>query len=257
MVDSCRTHDASFTNEGRALELSVTRTSWRDAFDYIQILFGNIADEHLYRRHSDFAKIYEKRQDKVDIPVDTPDAVTAATFDLTSELLNTTFSAGSFLGGISDLVPLPNVPIEIGCTSCTTQGQLALTQGAIRLDPSQIDLIPDIFEGGDDGKGITNVITGGFMELTATGVSARLEMFARPAASGSFEIALFKLPILGFVIPGIGKAGAIFEPRVAVEFTVSGGVEVNYGLDVQVSIVLRPARVKIDNFRYPMVLAFE
>ena len=83
------------------------------------------------------------------------------------------------------------------------------------------------------------LITGGFVELTATGVGAHLEMFARPATSGAFEITLFQLPILGFVIPGIGKAGAVFEPRVAVQFAVSGAVEVNYGIDVQVCIALR------------------
>jgi hypothetical protein len=253
----CRAHGATFANDGKSLEVSVTRTSWQDAFDHVEILFGHTTDDHLYRRNADFAKIYQKRQDKVDIPADTPDTVTAATFDLTSELVDTTFSAESFLGAISDLVPLPNIPIEIGCTSCTTQGQLALTQGAIKLDPSQIDLIPDIFEGGDDGKDITSIITGGFVELAATGVGARLEMFARPATSGSFEIALFELPILGFVIPGIGKAGAIFEPRVAVQFTVSGGVEVNYGIEVKVRIVYRPYHIKIDDFRYPMALVSE
>jgi hypothetical protein len=193
----------------------------------------------LYRRHTDFAKFYRKRQDKIDIPADTPETVTAATFDLTSELLNTTFSAESFLGDASGLIALPTLPIEIGCKTCTTRGQLVLTQGAISLDASQIDLIPDIFEGSDDGKEITSVITGGFVELTATGVGAHLEMFARPATSGAFEIALFQLPILGFAIPGIGKAGAIFEPRVAVQFTVSGAVEVNYGIDVQVRVVLQ------------------
>ena len=239
MSNICRAQDVSFADEGKSLELSVTRTSWQEAFDHVDILFGHTKDDHLYRRHADFAYTYRKRQDKVDIPVDTPEIVTSGAFDLTSELLNTTFSTESFLGDASGLVALPTLPIEIGCKVCTTRGQLALTQGAIRLDVSQIDFIPDILEGGDDSKEITSVITGGFVELTATGVGAHLEMFARPATSGAFEIALFQLPILGFVIPGIGKAGAIFEPRAAVQFTVSGAVEVNYGIDVQVRVVLQ------------------
>jgi hypothetical protein len=170
----------------------------------------------------------------VDIPVDTPDNVASGTFDLRSELLDTTFPAESFLAGLQELVPIPQLHIEIGCKNCSTRGQLTLTQGAIKIDASQIDLIPDIFQGGDDGKEITSVVTGGFIELSATGVGARIELFARPKQSGAFEIALFPLPILGFVIPGIGKAGASFEPRIAVDFNISG-FEINYGIDVAVS----------------------
>jgi len=135
-------------------------------------------------------------------------------------------------------VPIPQLPIEFGCNNCSTRGQISLTQGAFNIDIAKIDVIPDVFEGGDDGKEITDIITGGFVELAATGVGARLDLFARPKVSGAFEIALFPLPILGFVIPGIGKAGAVFEPRVAFDFEISGGFELNYGIDVAVSIIL-------------------
>ncbi|KAF1945863.1 hypothetical protein EJ02DRAFT_395726 [Clathrospora elynae] len=250
-----RVHDVSFANDREALELSMTKATWQDAFDEIEISFAHTTDDHLYRRHANFANIQQKRQNKVNIPDKTPDNVTAATFDLASELLNTTFTANSFLAGIGDLVPLPDLPIEIGCKSCTTRGQLVLTQGAFKIDASQIDLIPDIFQGGDDGKEITSVITGGFMELVATGVGARLEMFARPAASGAFEIALFPLPILGFTIPGIGKAGAMFEPRIALDFQVGGALEVNYGLDVTVPDGSR-LRVELTNLAKSGVTGF-
>jgi hypothetical protein len=136
---------------------------------------------------------------------------------------------------LEELVPIPALPIEIGCRNCTTRGQIALTQGAFQIDASQIDLIPDIFQGGDDGKEITNVISGGFIELSANGVGAHIELFARPKQSGAFEITLAPLPIVGFVIPGVGKAGAVFEPRIAVDFEISGGFELNYGIDVAVS----------------------
>lgn len=230
--------DVSFAKDAEALELSVTRVMWQDAFDSFDISFGHTSEDHLYRRHSDFTKIRRKRQDaKVNIPADTPLNVDTVSFDLSSSLVDTVFAAESFLAGLGELVPIPQLPIEIGCKSCTTSGQLALTQGAFRIDASQIDLIPDVFQGGDDGKEITSVITGGFIELTAIGLGARLEMFARPKASGAFEIALFKLPISGFVIPGVGKAGAIFEPRIVVDFEVSGALEMNYGIEVAVCSV--------------------
>jgi hypothetical protein len=124
----------------------------------------------------------------------------------------------------------------MGCNNCTTTGKIALTQGAISIDASQIDVIPDVLQGGDDGKEISSIIKGGFFELSATDMSAHLDMFARPSATGAFEIALSSIPVLGFVIPGIGKAGAVFEPRIGVNFTVSGGVEVGFGVDVAVSL---------------------
>jgi hypothetical protein len=93
------------------------------------------------------------------------------------------------------------------------------------------------------------VVTGGFIELSATGVGARLELFARPKVSGAFEIALFPLPILGFAIPGIGKAGAVFEPRIAFDFEISGGFELNYGIDVTVSIASSHHFYKTDMHR--------
>ncbi|UPX09699.1 uncharacterized protein EKO05_0000383 [Ascochyta rabiei] len=236
-----RVDDISYAEEGVALDLAVTEALWQDAFDNIDINFGHSQYDHIYRRHSDFSRARRKRQDNltVEIPTDTPDDVTDVTFDLSSELLDTTFSATDFLTGIDSLVPVsgvavPDPPIEIGCKNCSTRGQIILTQGAININTKQIDLVPDIFEGGDDGKEINSIITGGYMDLAVTGVGARLEMFAHPVSSGSYEIALFPLPILGFVIPGIGQAGASFEPKISVDFEIDGELAVNYGFDVAI-----------------------
>jgi hypothetical protein len=234
-----RVHDVSFADDGESLELSVTESLWQDAFDQFDISFGHTTDDHLFRRHADFSKVRRRRQNfNVDIPGDAPDNITTGTFDLSSELIDTVFPAESFLAGIQELVPIPQLPIEIGCKNCSTRGKLALNQGAIKIDLSQIDLIPDIFQGGDDGKEIGNLVTGGFIELVATGVGARIELFARPKASGAFEVALFPIPILGFAIPGIGQAGASFEPRIAADFDISGGFELTYGIDVTVGFSL-------------------
>jgi hypothetical protein len=210
---------------------------WQDAFDQFEISFGHTTDEHLFRRHADFAKIRKRQNFKVDIPKDTPNGTVTGTFDLSSAVIDTVFPAESFLAGIQDIVPIPDLPIEIGCKNCSTRGRLTLNQGAIKIDLSQIDLIPDIFQGGDDGKEIANLVSGGFIELVATGVGARIELFARPKKSGSFEVALFPIPILGFAIPGIGQAGASFEPRIAADFEITGGgFELTYGIDVTVRL---------------------
>lgn len=236
----------SYVEEGVALDLAVTEALWQDVFENMDINFGHTRYDHIYRRHSDFSRARRKRQDEmtIEIPSDTPDNVTDVTFDLTSELLNSTFTAADFLTGLESLTispTVPDLPVEIGCKNCSTRGQIILTQGAIKIDTKQIDLVPDIFEGGDDGKEINSVITGGYMDLAVTGVGARLEMFARPISSGSYEIAMFPLPVLGFVIPGIGKAGASFEPKISVDFEIDGEVAINYGIDVAVSFRPRAA----------------
>ncbi len=61
------------------------------------------------------------------------------------------------------------------------------------------------------------------MDLAVSGVGAHLEMFARLISSGAYEIALFQLPVLGFVMDGTGRAGVSFVPRIAVEFETEGG----------------------------------
>ncbi|KAJ4383665.1 hypothetical protein N0V86_001720 [Didymella sp. IMI 355093] len=208
-----------------------------DVFDNLEIEFGPTQYDHIYRRHSDFSRARRKRQDEttIEIPSDTPNNVTDVSFDLASELLNYTFGVDDFLGGLDSIANLPlrpSLPVEIGCKNCSTRGQITLTQGKIKIDTKQIDLVPDVFEGGDDGKEIGSVITGGYMDLAVTGIGARLEMFARPVKSGSYEIALFPLPVLGFVIPGIGQAGASFEPRISADFEIDGELAVNYGIDV-------------------------
>ncbi|KAL1609571.1 hypothetical protein SLS59_001077 [Nothophoma quercina] len=231
--------DVSYAQEGVALDLAITEALWQDAFDRVDIDFGHTRYDHIYRRHSDFSRARRKRQDNltIEIPPDTSDNVTDVTFDLMSELLNTTFTAADFLTGLENIVSLPtapDLPIEIGCKNCSTRGQIVLTQGAIKIDTKQIDIVPDVFEGGDDGKEINSVITGGYMDLLVTGVGARLEMFARPQSSGSYEIAMLPLPVLGFTIPGIGKAGASFEPKISVDFEIEGDLAIDYGIDVAI-----------------------
>lgn len=238
-----RVDKVAFADHGIALDLAVTEALWQDAFDSLDIGFGYTQHDHIYRRHSDFSLARRKRQEE--LTIETPSAaldnVTDVTFDLNSELLDYTLTANDFLTGLGSVADLPlshDLPIKIGCKNCSTRGQITLAQGAIKLDKNQIDLVPDLLEGGDDGKDTNNVITGGYIDLAVTGVGARLEMFAHPVKSGSYEIALFPLPVLGFVIPGIGQAGASIEPKISVDLVVDEELAVNYGIDVAVGLPL-------------------
>jgi hypothetical protein len=228
-----RIDDTTFSRDGETLEIAVTESLWQEAFDSFDITFGHTTSDHIYRRHANF----QKRQDSVIvIPADAPEDVNSLTFDLSSERLDTTFKAADFLAGLENSADAAELPVEIGCKSCSTKGQIVLSQGAVKIDAKQIDLVPDFLEGGDDGKGIGSVISGGYMELAAKGMGAHLEMFTKIADSGSYKVALSPLPILGFTIPGIGKAGASFEPTIMVDFNITKPLEVTYGADIMVII---------------------
>lgn len=234
-----RVNNLNFSDDKLSLDLAVVESSWKDAFSRFDIDFGHTTDTHIFRRHADFFKIRRRQEPTVSIlpvaiPSDTPDDVVTASFDLSSQLIDKTFEPGDFLSGIADALAIPDLPIEVGCKNCSTAGTLVLTQGAINIDLQQVDVIPDFLQGGDDGKDLTSVITGGFFQLTANNVGAHIELFARPKVSGAFEIALLPLPIVGFTIPNIGRAGVTFEPTLQVSYEVSGGIEINHGFDIAV-----------------------
>lgn len=79
------------------------------------------------------------------------------------------------------------------------------------------------------------VVTGGFVELKADNMEAYFEMLAKPKKTGYFTFRLFELPILGFVIPGVGRAGAIFEALLEADYEIEGGFEMSYGMNLVVS----------------------
>ncbi|KAF9733418.1 hypothetical protein PMIN01_09101 [Paraphaeosphaeria minitans] len=87
------------------------------------------------------------------------------------------------------------------------------------------------------------VITGGFVELQANGLDAYFELDAKPKSTGYFTFRVLTLPILGFVIPGVGRAGAIFEALLEADYEMDGGFEMSYGMNLEVSASLHPTIV--------------
>jgi hypothetical protein len=78
------------------------------------------------------------------------------------------------------------------------------------------------------------VITGGYVELKANGLEAYFELGAKPKKTGYFTFRVLELPILGFVIPGVGRAGAIFEALLEADYEMEGGFEMSYGMNLEV-----------------------
>ncbi|KAF2445959.1 hypothetical protein P171DRAFT_277068 [Karstenula rhodostoma CBS 690.94] len=78
------------------------------------------------------------------------------------------------------------------------------------------------------------VVTGGFVELKANGLEAYFELGAKPKGTGYFTFRVFELPILGFVLPGVGRAGAVFEALLEADYEMDGGFEMSYGMNLEV-----------------------
>lgn len=239
------------------------RSLWERAFDRFEVGWSQTEEEHFYRRHSDFADMRRRKRQadtpasktiqRIEIPTDTPENVNQVEFNLGKTIKNKTFDPNEFTAGLppafNPLPDLSNMPVEIGCELCETKGRLVVSQGAININVTEIDLIPDFLPGQEeDQKDIASVITGGFMELQANGMGAHLGLFARTKKTGSFEITFLALPILGFTIPGVGNAGATFEAAIAADFTINGGFEMTYGMDVEVCSASYRVVSRSDNF---------
>ncbi|KAF2263947.1 hypothetical protein CC78DRAFT_617150 [Lojkania enalia] len=236
-----KVHDVQVSADEHSLELSVVESKWKKTFSQFNIEFGYTKNGHLFRRQLGSKRRPGRRQvldpatitaAPVAIPSDTPDEQIAASFDLSFSTANSTFSPEEFLKGAEGIVAIPDLPVELGCNECTTTGALTLTQGSFDIDLGDVDLLPDFLDG--DDANVLSIIKGGFIELAAKDLAAHIDLFAKPKASGEFEIALPSLPIVGFVIPGLGKAGVSFEASLLASFEVEGGIEINYGFDVTV-----------------------
>ncbi|KAF2202214.1 hypothetical protein GQ43DRAFT_5691 [Delitschia confertaspora ATCC 74209] len=239
------------------LELSVEEISFKQAFSKVDIDFGYTNDGHLFRRHPHF----QRRQaasttavkpaatssefestitftssiqtplplPTITIPENISDSDRSASFNLTFSKLNSAFSNPLPIG-----VPNPaaNVPLTVECKNCTTGGVILLTRGSFNIDISRMDVIPEAIDG-KEGSAF-DVIEKGFLELEANSVNAHIELTSTPTQSGSYSLALFELPIVGFAIPKIGRAGVSFNGTIQTAYKVSGGIEFTYGFELNV-----------------------
>ncbi|KAF2195535.1 hypothetical protein K469DRAFT_722749 [Zopfia rhizophila CBS 207.26] len=252
-------NEINLSDDGFSLELSVVEAEFKKAFSRFDIDFGYTTEGHLLRHHSNFQKVRRQVQSSsvaasatssgisatriasgsvsstitpapVPIPSNTTDDKTSASFNLAFQTLNSTFSTPELLG---EVVNVPQIPLKVGCKNCTTTGYILLTQGKFEIDITQTDLIPD-FINGEDNRNILSVITAGEVTLQANSMTAHIELNAVPTQSGAFNFPLFELPVVGFAIPKLGKAGVSFAAEIAASYEVTGGVELTYGFDLWV-----------------------
>ncbi|KAF2011857.1 hypothetical protein BU24DRAFT_465450 [Aaosphaeria arxii CBS 175.79] len=229
-------------DDGLTLDLIIISKEWEEAFSSVTIDFGSTDESHIIRRHEDFRKLRMlRRQDPtptappqmlaLSVPTDDPADIKNATLDIASSNINTTFGSDRFLSGLADLTAQPDLPVDIGCKNCTTTGNIVLSRGSIDVDMSTL-----IF-GIDKGhkKPRLSAIKSGFFELAANDVSAHIELFAQLKRGGSYDIEYLAIPVVGFAIPNVGKAGLTYTAAIHAAFNMSDSpLELNTGFAMKV-----------------------
>jgi hypothetical protein len=262
IVASNRIHSINTSEDGLSLVLDVTETLFKEAFGKFDISFGHTSEPHLFRRHD---RVLRRQESSSTDTWEHEEATTTGsdgdtTVRITSTHLNTaksTITVAPSMPAISTVAvpstaastatsvnidlgyeeldstfaipnnPLGQVPLTMGCKNCTTGGFLILSSGKFSFDF-------DVSALTDDDPNSSALIKSGNIQLKMNDFFAHIELSSKPSIAAAFEHSLFTAPVVGFVIPGIGQAGIAFQALVAVEFALSGGIELTYGFDLSV-----------------------
>ncbi|KAK5052047.1 hypothetical protein LTR84_002851 [Exophiala bonariae] len=214
---------------GTEIAFVVEEVKWNEAFYDIHFSFGHT--EEPLELYGNQRKIRQRRQDSTNptsaealasslIPAEADPSVTSVSIDLSHE------------GAGPDWFPTikttsPELPIEISCKDCQTKGNLQLSQGEWELALSDLD----------DIDSFSDIFKVGFVQFSIKDFLAHVELQIVPSVEGSTTLALFSLPIpgvTGFSLPGIGKAGLLFEPQLSLSWKLTGGIELTYGFELEI-----------------------
>ncbi|KAF1812248.1 hypothetical protein P152DRAFT_482286 [Eremomyces bilateralis CBS 781.70] len=121
-------------------------------------------------------------------------------------------------------VGLADVPVSIGCKDCTTTGLLELRQGEFELGN---------FDLPDNETDSASLLESGSIELRLLGFGAHIELQGEIGANGAIPFTLFKYPVFGFNIPGLGVAGLTVAPELIVSWETELSLNFSFGFDVR------------------------
>ncbi|PSN65774.1 hypothetical protein BS50DRAFT_397555 [Corynespora cassiicola Philippines] len=229
-----------FDDESKRLIFETQPSSFRDAFKSHKVDFGRTSEPHYFHRHERLAR----RQSPTSTLSRIPESVTAGaiptqtydvdtlTLDLTQEVIDTTFELPF---GVE---VAPAFPISIGCKECTTTGSLVLSAGEVDLS-NPIGLSIQSFDPDQD----RDLIKAGYFEAELNGFEASILLSATPSGNVEFAYDLFTFAPAGFNIPGFGSVGVIFQPQIAFDIGINGGVEFTWGFNLTVP---DQSRIRLD-----------
>jgi hypothetical protein len=253
------------TTSLRRLRLKTRPTSWRKSVTSMNVDFGQTTDRHSFRKHEQLVR-RDNTQTVTVTESNSQPPVTTTTIITTKPLSSSSGSAAVAFGSLttvvppvvnvtipSDLAPFPSgaplyfnltfqklnqsidIPIlpppapqtdlriSVGCKNCTTSGSLDLTAGNFAIQPNNILNMQDVIQNGSVSLSMVE------------GFQAHIELDTIVTAQGSLSIPLFQVPVLGFTIPGIGRAGLTFSTDVIAQFNISDALQLDFGFEVNVS----------------------
>ncbi|KAF2400864.1 hypothetical protein EJ06DRAFT_556361 [Trichodelitschia bisporula] len=239
-----KTYGLAFSSEGSRVLMWTTPSSFKESFDSISVDFGYTSARHSFGRHRDLARRAIVSHPAESSSRNPSSSVTSATTSATTTVstvssvsravvipaspsplpLNRTLHFNLSSQAIDTKLPLiiPEINATTKCKNCTTSGSLELVAGNFVLNTTNL-------------TAPASVIQSGTVELKMTdGFRAHLEFKTTVAPKVQFSLDLFTVPVQGFTIPGLGRAGLNFVAGVTTVFDLDGGIEMTYGMEVDV-----------------------
>ncbi|KAI9684748.1 MAG: hypothetical protein M1829_000123 [Trizodia sp. TS-e1964] len=254
----------SFNAESLVAVLSVVPLSWDEvshslSLDFGEGVHGHFSHDSLRRRRASPQMVPESTKESNDTArgstADSNDSKQSSTATATQTSSTTTTSrrlnfptptGGSFNStnstadiskALTDVVILPPsarylslIPgfndtfppeIELICRNCSTFGTLSLSQNSISINTTNL----------------SDLSISGYVNLNASGLGAIFELALNVNAGlGMWEqdIPLPVIPIAGFSIPGIARAGVTFEPLISLSMSLDAQLNLSTGFSLSV-----------------------
>ncbi|KAK6599099.1 hypothetical protein H4I96_08303 [Botrytis cinerea] len=206
--------------------LSVRRIEWSDAYDTMEVKFGmGKYDSSALRIHNDLRKrITSSVSVSSSETVSFPSAPSATpTSDTSVHDIGYSVPAGFNLGSFATSNDGVGGSLSIGCSNCSIEGSIEMTQGVFNVSNSSLDT-----------KKAVNFVENGYFDMVVNGFGAHIEIDT--AVAGTFTetyiMNLMTLALPGFQIPDIAAIGPMWVPAIQGSIGVSKNLNFTYGFDV-------------------------
>ncbi|KAF4552123.1 Hypothetical protein D9617_11g009720 [Elsinoe fawcettii] len=219
---------------------------WEDSFVSMRVEHGHTQEQHfsrILRRQDDDGYIERDNNFTALYPTGNLKNATNYYLDLSSpSLIDREFPVFGDLTGL---------PIAVGCKNCTVAGNLNLTtsnftialkrnfmsgvkENTKAMGEALFDKLIGTQQNHLSKKNATDLFEAGQVTLEMNGFSSRIELYAEPSAEDKIAYPLMQYPLVGYLLPGIGRVGIHFVPELSLRWAVAGGMRMSYGFDVEI-----------------------
>jgi hypothetical protein len=196
-----------FDDGSSSITLELESRPFEKSFHSVKFHLGHSSERVSVHQHD---RLF-KRQDESTSSDAT--ASSTAPAEVTGTYVTTMPLATSYMNS-----SIPDLPIDFGCTNCSTTGELVLTTVELELHDSDTD---------DD------YIKSGSIQFDLKGFNLNIGLRAVPSVSFTLPIPIFITPTFGYNV-GPAAVGIDFSLEIVLDVQASGGVELGFGFDVNV-----------------------